>query len=367
MNFLLVALLSLSSIASAQTWNSANDPALMDPNYVYNLNELPTSGTLTQKPWSETYWPNNQGSINFRWNDPSQQGFGTDSPSRDDVMSMSRAALEMLAPSEKYDIYMGHYDYPLKQEVSGIADTRAPWWTGICDGWTIAATQYAEPQPVDAINPDGVIVPFGSSDIKALMSYAAAAHFSVKTAQVGLRCTGTIFASGCGKNDPNPGALHVILANELGIKGQAFVMDRDPSKQIWNQPVYGYTFQYLGDAKTHTDGGGVQVHTTIYYTDELDKSLWQPVTATPQFKSNTLEMDYILDLDGNGNIVGGSMTGSDHPDFVWKAVNQLTFTDIMFGVNNLYVPVPATGMPTTASVPVIPAATPVPPVPTAIL
>ena len=179
---LLVSLLAQN--AMADRWSATNDPAIMDPNFNYNLKQLPVEGKLDNTPWSETYWPSKQGSINLRWNQPSPVGFGYHSPTRGEVMSMSRDQLARLAPSEKYDIFMGNYDYPLKQEVTGIATPSAKWWSGICDGWSLAALQYKEPKAVDMVNPDGVVVPFGASDVKGLMSYAAARHFDVNSKQV---------------------------------------------------------------------------------------------------------------------------------------------------------------------------------------
>jgi len=329
---LIMSLFSPSSFADS--WNSQNDPANMDPNFVYQLNQLPLTGKLDYTPWSETYWPSKQGSINLRWNQPKPEGFKYSSPSRDEVMSMSRDELARLAPSEKYDIYMGRYDYPLKQEVSGIATPTAKWWSGICDGWSLAALQYKEPKAVDRVNPDGVVVPFGASDVKGLMSYAAARHFQVDARQVGARCTGVgkIFGNpAC--SDINAGALHVVLANQLGIKKQGFVSEIDPGPQIWNQATYGFESKIIGSASS-----GVRVQSTVYYTDELDQSSWEPVVGTKNFKEGKLELDYILELDASGNIVGGSYINDKHPDFVWLPTNHLEFKDYLDGINRIYTP-----------------------------
>ena len=37
--------------------------------------------------------------------------------------------------------------------------------------------------------------------------------------------------------DTNPGTLHILLANYLGIKGQSFVEDRTFDDEVWNQPL----------------------------------------------------------------------------------------------------------------------------------
>jgi hypothetical protein len=292
-------------------------------------------------PWSETYWPSKQGSINLRWNQEEPQGFGYRSPSKDEVRRMSIDQLKKLSPAEKYDIFMGNYHYPLKNRVNGIASKSAKWWSGLCDGWSWAALQYQEPKAVTMTNPDGVEVPFGSSDIKGLMSYTAISYEQVQTKQVGSRCTGAGRIFGVGAcSDINAGALHVILANQIGIKKQGFVTEKDPGNQIWNQPTYGFKFQMMGSALSKDGAYGIRVQGTLLYTDELDKSEWEPVVGTDKFVPGKLVMDYILDLDSNGNIIGGDFVSGDRPDFVWLPLNKLEFKGDMEGLNRLYTPNP---------------------------
>jgi len=330
----LLTLLSTTSPTShAYSWDGYNNPANMDPgnHYQYRFTSLPAAGTLDRIPWSETYWPSYKGSINVRWNTPDQDGFYYTPNSKAELLSKSIEDLKQLSPAEKYDIYMGHYDYPLYHEVQNYGDPGAADWNGICDGWTIAALQYPEPQPVTLPNPDGILVPFGSSDVKGLMSFTAAMHFDVQTGQVGVKCGRLHHCA-----DINAGAMHVVLANQIGVQKIGFANDRFLGPEIWNQPTYAYKTEVMGSADD-----GVQVHTTLYYTDELDKSSWSPVVGTPQFKFATIEMDYILDLDDQGNIVGGDwIDDSDHPDFFWIPLNKLEFKDSMAGINRIYQPVP---------------------------
>jgi hypothetical protein len=330
-----------TSGAWAARWNAVNDPAIMDENFVYDFARLPLKAELAERPWSETYWPSQQGSINLRWNLKEPDGFGYASPTKEQAQRMTLEELKTLAPSEKYDLLMGRYDYPLKREVTGIATPRAREWSGLCDGWAIAALHYREPAPVTLTNPDGIAIPFGSSDVKGLMSYHAARHFETRTKQVGTRCFKAarwVGAASCA--DINPGSLHVILANQIGLKKQGFVVERDAGHEVWNQPAYGYAFQVVGSAKPEEGARAVRVKGTLYYTDELDNSLWEPVTGTKDFVEGKIEMDYIVDLDSNGQIIGGSwVSGSDRPDFVWLPVSQLVFGQEMDGLNRIYKPI----------------------------
>jgi hypothetical protein len=337
--FCFLALLS-SAQSQASLWDGSNDPAIFDAHFNYHYSTLPKSGRLTTGviPWSETFWSAKKGSINLRWNSPSQDAYHYTPPTREEVAQMSRAELAQLSPSEKYDIYMGNYQYPIWSEVaSSWANPRESDWAGMCDGWSAAAIQYKEPQAVDLKNKDGIVVPFGSSDVKGLMAFSASAHFKVETKQVGARCFkkprhGRITAD-C--DDVNAGAMHVIFANMIGIQKRGFVMDRDPGPEIWNQPVLGFEFKEVGSTEN-----GVQMHGTVIYVDELDNSMYDPVTGTKNAQETKLEMDYTLDLDDAGNIVGGDwMEGSDHPDFLWIPTNHLTFDGVMAGVNTIYKPI----------------------------
>jgi hypothetical protein len=334
---LVLSLCSLSAVAHADnSWNAANDPSQMDGRFNYNFNALPTEATLATKPWSETYWATKKGSINIRWNAPGQPGFNYDLNSREQVMSMSREQLAELSPTEKLDILNGNYDYPLNHEVAGVANPRATWWKGLCDGWTMSAIQFKEPQAIDAVNRDGVVVPFGASDIKGLLSYYAQFRSGVGQVYVGGQCRGLggIFG-GSACSDINPGALHVIMANQLGLRNTAFAVDRDPGVQIWNQAAFGYKTTVMGSAQSDA-AQGVLVHTTLYYTDELNNSQWTAANGTSAFAFDKIEMDYTLDLDSNGNIVGGKyVNGSDHPDLVWKSGGQIILQGDFAKVNSL--------------------------------
>ncbi len=61
---------------------------------------------------------------------------------------MSQSAFRALAPSEKWDIFNGRYDYPVRNEVNRYASPSRPTWEGICDGWAGAAMNHDEPLPI---------------------------------------------------------------------------------------------------------------------------------------------------------------------------------------------------------------------------
>jgi hypothetical protein len=326
-----ISLISCTSFAAP--WAPEHDPSKMDidHDYVYDLNRLPTKATLAEIPWSETYWPTRKGSINVRWNTETQDGFKYIPPTRQQVATMSEAELAKLSPSEKYDLFMGHYDYPLWTRVKRYGNPTAYEWSGMCDGWSIAAIQYREPKSVKMANPDGIMIPFGSSDIKGLMTFAATVGFNDRTRQVGVSCR----TDSC--DGVNAGAMHVVMANQIGLKQKAYVSEIQPNADIWNQPTFGYEYEILGSAVSSTGGKAVRVHARMQYSEDIDVSFWEPVTGTRNFKSNRLEMTYLLDLDENDHITGGSWeAGSKRPDFLWTPSDHLEFRGDLSGINSLY-------------------------------
>ncbi len=172
----LVVVLQLSSVTAfaAEEWNAANDPHIMSDKYTYQLSKLPFKASLPKEraPWSDNYWQSNRGGISFRWmNGPDAGNFFTYvPPTKEEVARMSQDELKRLSPAEKLDILQGRYDYPTVKMERDRTKPDAPGWEGICHGWIQAAIHHPEPEASTGINPDGIVVPFGSSDIKALMS-----------------------------------------------------------------------------------------------------------------------------------------------------------------------------------------------------
>jgi hypothetical protein len=135
----------------------------------------------------------------------------------------------------------------------------------------------------------------------------------------------------------NAGAFHVVLVNEIGIKKRGFAMDRDPTVQVWNQPILKYETQYFPKNSVSPNTSDdvrreVAVRTTITYANELydtdveededdthAKASYEPVLGTDQQKYRTRTYEYVLQLDIHDRIIGGDWTGGDaHPDMIWK-------------------------------------------------
>lgn len=176
-----VAVLQSSAYAAKpMPWNADNDPHIMSDKYIYQLNKLPLKASLPKEhaPWADNYWQSNRGGISFRWygadtralDEDKSQYFSYLPPTREEVARMSTEELKRLSPAEKFDILNGRYDYPTVAIERARTKEDAPGWEGICHGWIQAAIHHPEPEANVGVNPDGIVVPFGSADIKGLMS-----------------------------------------------------------------------------------------------------------------------------------------------------------------------------------------------------
>jgi len=336
--FTAMAHASTSSINEA--WKGFSAPEIMADGYNPKLAELPLEGTIQIGPraWSGHYWPSQEGGINVRWNSATREGFKYESPSIAQVKNMSLDQLATLAPSEKYDLYTGQYDYPMKALAAIAANRHAPDWAGICHGWAPATLNHNEPSPKVLTNPDGIQIPFGSSDIKALVSYYYAFHHETdSTHQTGLRCHFGSWmggAKGC-QNDLNAGAFHIIITNMLGLRKEGFIADVDRYKEVWNQPVVGYKSKILADNLAPEKNAAssavkeMKVETEFFYVDEVEHVTWDMVHGTKQQLIASRTYVYRLELDAQGRIVGGEWESAERPDFLWKKERATEFKGIL--------------------------------------
>ena len=340
-----VLLFSLFTLAQnppfiTEGWKGFSEPEIMAAGFTHHFPTLPLNGSVQigPKAWSGHYWPSAAGGINVRWNTREPEGFKYKSPKKEEVLRMSQAQLAQLAPTEKYDLYTGHYDYPLKELAASAASRYAPDWAGICHGWAPATLNHNEPTPKALKNPDGLMIPFGSSDIKALLSYYYAYHHETdSTHQVGLRCFFGRWMGGAKacEDDLNAGAFHIVISNMLGLHQQGFMADVDRFKEVWNQPIVGYQSKILADnipkdkKAAETAVKEVRVATDFFYVDEVDHPTWDVVHGTKDQHISKRSYVYRLEVDARGNIVGGEWESDDRPDFLWNKEKETHFEGIL--------------------------------------
>jgi hypothetical protein len=380
------AALALVSAAHAEKWDRANNPdffnAVAIRPMVHEFSRLPLQARLQDErlAWSDSYWPSMLGGIAYRWNHPDPQPFKYKLHTRDEVLRMSEAQLSQLSPAELYDISQSDYRYSLTRKVLSKYSPRDLWWEGICHGWALASVHYPEPDKVVVRNRDGVNVPFGSSDVKALLSMHDAWNSKGTYARVGARCSvrgkvdGEAFpedgdvsfpnrrdAEKPECRDVNAGAFHIVIASMIGLNDQGFVADVDRFNDVWNQPIKAYKSRIVGPVPlTAADlRNGVarklRIQTTMTYGDELefyDEELVhegvlgfvskEPVTRTPMQLDTDRELEYVLELDANGRIIGGEWITESRPDMLWMKKKDERFMNGRFplaGLNQIYRPV----------------------------
>ena len=385
MKMLLSIVLLASSSAFAERWNIENSPAnfnkITGTQMVVSFDQLPLKGRLIDDRlgWSETYWPANKGGIAYRWNHPDPQPFKYKLLSKAELLKMNEQEVGQLSPAELYDIARGDYSYTLTKKVLATFRPTDLWWEGICHGWSLAAVNYPEPEPVTITNKDGIRVPFGSSDVKGLLAMHDAYNYGGTYAQVGIRCNAMGKVEGEGDDrdaNPNPpapemqqtseckdmnaGSFHVVMTNMIGILSKSFVADVDRFNDIWNQPVTSYSSQILSEEPTTRedvlDGVArkIRLASTFYYGEEL--KFWTPelaatgiqnfvsklpVTGTVHQEFRHKNYEYILEIDNKGNVVGGEWVTETRPDFVWTITRDRKFSNAPYplaGLNFIYSP-----------------------------
>ncbi|MGZ3685793.1 MAG: hypothetical protein ACXVCI_18180, partial [Bdellovibrionota bacterium] len=258
-------------------------------------------GVAETKPWSSWWFPKID-------TDLFDDGLGT-------------------SPLEKYDIYRaaitGKPSHAAVFEKKAYRKDR-PHWEGLCDAWAIAATVFPEPiVPRKLKLPNGTVVSFSVSDLKALllMTVDSVPAESLKT--YGQRFTGN--HDGWIFPDIFPQELHRYVEKQLFERKRLFIMDHDPGVEVWSEPVYQANYRI-----TAIPGRNDAVFVKLWFysgTSYTDKTQKDQVGL----KSVTREYNYILygNPDDTGNLtvtwgewVKGDLVDSrrDHPDFVY-AVN----------------------------------------------
>ena len=206
-----------------------NHPSLLSEDFTYRFDELPLSGHLGYEPWSDSYWPKQDGGIAYRWRIDESHDY--DLLSEDEILSGDIELISNLSPAEKYDIFAGNYDLPLTHAALSATSQQEARWTGYCHGWTPASSDYKEPKPVVVENEDGVRIPFGSSDVKALLTFYRGEVVTSTYPQHDWRAQNRVMGGWCGSENPsdpscydtNPGAFHIALANRIGIFSTVFL------------------------------------------------------------------------------------------------------------------------------------------------
>lgn len=302
--------------------------------------KLPLSGFIYKefKLWSGDFWQQNKGSINYRWNSPSGEGFNLTSPNREALPTMTLEELKALSPAEKYDLLMGHYEYPLRDEVAAKSFPTAEESDNLVNGWATASLNHDEPFSKLLPNPDGVLIPFGSSDIKALLSY----YYATVHKQENVRKLGNICEANTDcKDGVDAGVFHVMLANRVGKQQKSFFVDVERYGTAWNHPVQGYSTLNLGDekkiGKDAAEGTAriIKLKTTLTYVDRAEANTWDVILTKPEQNLNTIDYRYNVYLNAKEEVIGGKWLSTEKPEMVWTQKGTKDFEGYFAGLKSL--------------------------------
>lgn len=322
-----------------EAWDTNNDPTRAGNGYEARLAALPQEGSVEERriPWSDSYWPNNLAGIAQRWYQSSgEDNFHYGLYTADHLKNMGEWRLKQLSPAEKYDAFMGRLDFPtvtLERERTNVRDPR---WNGLCHGWAMAALLYVEPVPVKLTGKLGVEIPFGSSDVKALLSYyAGQVKMNSSSRLIGARCNALRVGNQPECRDVNAGTFHIIATNEIGLKKRGFVADFVRGGEVWNFPIYAYKSKKKAE-RAYSGSNQAAVSEVEFETEvsfARDGNARYEVYKKPVTKS--LSYRYTVELDANGRIVGGEWKQWDRPDFIWTT-REITFDGYWSGLSEIY-------------------------------
>lgn len=309
---------------------------VLDLSMSFNFYLLPLSGEVRkdQKFWSGDSWRLKEGAINKRWNTKQMEGFTYLSPTRREAFTMPLEKLKELSPSEKFDLYMGRYDYPLRWEVDTLARSGTMNWEGLCHGWAGATLNHKEPSPKTVTNPDGIEIPFGSSDIKALLSYAYSKILIKEQDSIGKRCESPNFIEEQSEDfcndDLSAASFHAVMANYIGLRGRSVIADIDRYQEVWNHPIIAYDSSIEKSFKMKS-GKRHRIKTRIAYLEVTKKNSWIPHKAIYSYQT----LVYELLLDSRGNITDGKWLSRERPDFLWSIKEAENFEGYLSGLKYL--------------------------------
>ncbi len=298
-------------------WDSANHPAILVQNPDGHFPSLPLSGSLREGTslWSDSYWPRNEGGISRRWQDLSGR-VKYKILSEKEARALPAIEISKLSPAEKFDLLRDDYSFSFTRKIKRQNPLNRPEWEGICHGWAQASIHHNQFPPMSFKNKGGQEISFASSDVGALISYYYARVGGGRVRFLGRRCRENAGNTSIKCTDMNAGAFHIVLTNLIREK-KSFIMDLDPYRHVWNFPVLGYESR-IRDEQAPSPGAArgtvreILISTNLFYIHETGPE-WFP-TARVEGKK---EYWYWLELDKEDNIIGGSWTDTNHPDFAW--------------------------------------------------
>ncbi|MCX6124670.1 MAG: hypothetical protein NTV34_07965 [Proteobacteria bacterium] len=241
------------------------------------------------------------------------------------------------------DVGDTHVPIPANSNGKGYAGTVT--LEGSTKGFTVIDTLLSLKVPVnsrlaevfkiqfDADGDEKILLEVGGRSFYLVANFADLASY-LKTGEMSLLTRVEAELTGCW--DVNPASFHEVLVEQLGVRGNGFVMDRTRNGQVWNQPIYSAIFE-IGDLKRV--GSVVDVAAryrssgTMYIAEVSAAVSWirEPSSAQLTYPGNfdkqhssTTVYNYTLEFDADERLIGGEWgtfskmdPGSQAPDFLF--------------------------------------------------
>ncbi len=350
----------------------------------YKIDELKLrSGKVKYTPWTGYYWSTQNGLIANRYNDSWFKGKWTFkgklkyTKTRPPAYYIKKRKIEQLSPAEKYELLIGDTNQDFSKsiwqqgldEIEKYGNVRD--WAGLCHGLALAPAALPWPRYAIKIKSfDGKhIIKFYPEDIKALGIYLWSGD-QIQSRRTGGRCEkynpktdsmGRIIDPDC--QDTNPATFHLAVINRIGVQKDILIMDNAYDKSVWNFPIINYKFTYFNPIteKKMNKMTEAMIPVEEFSSDKFKKyrskgsryivgveariqylNFRRPIArdkdpnTRPPLMSDYYRYD--LELDSEGNIVGGEWYFKSHPDFLWLPFEnsnpQATFDYLISGTWN---------------------------------
>jgi hypothetical protein len=252
------------------------------------------SGVADVQPWSGYWWAIKQG---WMWGEehPATSCYNLSSEHRD-------------GPLNKYDLLVGS-SAAARERAHKYSNEAECWW-GYCHAWSAASILEPEPREPRTVRAGGSDVELSVGDQKALLTLC---YDSAPADSWGTRWD----QEGYDPDDLSPENLWQLLRYHIGENKTPFLLDIEPTREVWNYPVFAY------EVKVEP------VDNSDRYVGHMAILLASDGVVPDYVGTEVKTKDYYFTcrITGDGVVVGSGewlmLPGQkeppypDHPDFAW--------------------------------------------------
>ncbi len=239
-------------------------------------NDKKLKASLAEQPWSDTYWPDTQGSLTMAPKGSFSDAYDARKELRDNLSALDTEGFDSFSPAEKYDILLGNFDFQYSNSVREMLKEMKRrdmirGWSGVCHGWSPASLREHQPHHTVKVKlADGKYMNIYPYDIKGLLTFGwGKSNAQYSSIVEGWQCWGHLDTdprgratrdmfkpnemggdSGCTDEDLTAQFFHLAMVNSIGYQNRGFVSDMAFEKSVWNHPVYSYELRLYNATKS---------------------------------------------------------------------------------------------------------------------